>query len=110
MKLNIESPLFVILLAALTGIGALSIDLYLPSLPAIQVAYGVDVGPAQLTLSAFLFGSAVSQLLYGPLSDRFGRYWVLLSGLGLFVVATLACVWAKTIDQMIIARFIQALA
>ena len=62
----------------------------------------------QLTLSVFLIGIAGGQLLYGPLSDRFGRRPVLLAGLVLYVVASIACVAAPSIAALIAARFVQA--
>ena len=66
------------LLTALVAFGPISTDMYLPSLPALVVAFDTDVPTVQLTLSAFLVAFAVSMLVYGPLSDRFGRRPVLL--------------------------------
>ncbi len=62
-----------VLLTALVAFGAISTDLYLPSLPAIGRAFGSDTAEVQLTLSVFLAGFALSQVVYGPLSDRYGR-------------------------------------
>jgi DHA1 family bicyclomycin/chloramphenicol resistance-like MFS transporter len=98
-----------VLLTALVAFGAISTDLYLPSLPAIGRAFASDTTEVQLTLSVFLAGFAASQVVYGPLSDRYGRRPVLIVGLGLYVSASLACVAAPNIGLLITARFIQAL-
>ena len=71
----------IILLGTLTAIGALSIDLYLPSLPAIGRDFVVDAATVQRTMSAFFIGMAIGQIAYGPMSDRFGRRPALLVGL-----------------------------
>lgn len=96
-------------LAMLTALGPLATDFYLPSVPDISRVFGVGTAGAQATLSAFLFGFAAGQIVYGPLSDRIGRKPVLLFGLGLFAIATLACALAVSIDMLIGARFVQAL-
>lgn len=96
-------------LAMLTAIGPVSTDMYLPGLPAIADGLGTDVRGAQLTLSAFLVGFACGQFWYGPLSDRVGRRPVLLFGLGLFTLASLACMLAQDIAALVAARFVQAL-
>ena len=98
-----------VLLAALFAIGSLSTDMYLPALPAMSRSLGAGVGSVQLTLSVFLVGFAVSQLLLGPLSDRFGRRPVLLAGLAIYLVATVACVFAPGVEALIAARFFQSL-
>ncbi|HSK38791.1 MAG TPA: multidrug effflux MFS transporter, partial [Arenibaculum sp.] len=83
-------------------------DLYLPSLPTLVTVFGTDIGTVQLTLSVFLVGFAVSQLVYGPLSDRFGRRPVLLGGITVFLLASIACMMAGTIEELIAARFFPA--
>jgi len=98
-----------VLLTALVAFGAISTDLYLPSLPAIARAFASDTAEVQLTLSVFLAGFAASQVVYGPLSDRYGRRPVLIAGLGLYVAASLACMAAPDIGFLIAARFLQAL-
>lgn len=87
----------------------LSTDMYLASLPALQRYFDASVPQAQLTLSVFVVGFAISQLAYGPLSDRFGRRPVLLGGLGIYVGATLACLAVQSIEWLIAARFFQAM-
>jgi DHA1 family bicyclomycin/chloramphenicol resistance-like MFS transporter len=98
-----------IVLALLTALGPLSTDMYLPSLPAIANELSASAGQTQLTLSVFLFGFAVGQFFYGPISDRVGRKPVLLCGLLLFTLASVGCVLAPDIETLIGARFFQAL-
>ena len=73
-----------LVLTAVVGLGALSIDMFLPSLPTIAAVFGAEAAIAQLTVTLFLMAFAAAQLVYGPLSDRFGRRWVLIGGLGLY--------------------------
>lgn len=98
-----------VILSALIALGPLSIDMYLPSLPTIAQALATDEGAVQLTLSSYLLAFSFGQLFYGPLSDSFGRRRLLLSGLGLFFVATILCAMADSIEWLIIFRFLQAL-
>jgi DHA1 family bicyclomycin/chloramphenicol resistance-like MFS transporter len=97
------------LLAALTALGPLSTDMYLPSLPDIARGLSASTAEVQLTLSAYLVGFAVGQIVYGPISDRHGRKPVLLSALGLFGAAALICALSTSIEMLIGARFLQAL-
>lgn len=101
-------PGFVILLTALTALGPVSTDFYLPSLPTIALYFSVGEAQAQLTLSAFLICFAATMLVFGPLSDRFGRKPVMLSGLIIFTLASAGCALASSIDQLIVARMFQA--
>ena len=96
-------------LTMVVALGPISTDLYLPSLPAIGEAFGTGTSEVQLTLSVFLAGFAVSQLIYGPLSDRYGRRPVLLLALLIYLAATVACGLAQSIEELIAARFVQAL-
>lgn len=98
-----------ILLTTLVALGPLSTDLYLPALPTLAQAFATDAARVQLTLSVFLAGFAVAQLFYGPLSDCYGRRPVMLFGLALYLVSSLACMLATSIDALILARFFQAL-
>lgn len=98
-----------VLITTLVALGPLSTDFYLPALPAITLALGTDVGSTQMTLSVFLAGFGVGQLAYGPLSDRFGRRPVLMVGLVIYVLASIACTLAPAIETLIAARFLQAL-
>lgn len=96
------------LLTTLVALGPLSTDLYLPSLPTLAEVFATDAARVQLTLSVFLVGFAVAQLAYGPLSDRYGRRPVMLGGLALYFLASLGCLLASSIEQLIVARFVQA--
>ena len=97
------------LLTTLVALGPLSTDLYLPSLPTLAAVFSTDAARVQLTLSVFLAGFAVGQLVYGALSDRFGRRPVMLGGLALYLLASVACLFAQSISMLIAARFVQAL-
>lgn len=96
------------LLTALVAFGPISTDMYLPSLPALVVAFDTDVPTVQLTLSAFLVAFAVAMLVYGPLSDRFGRRPVLIGAVTVYVLASAACALAPSIEWLIGARILQA--
>jgi DHA1 family bicyclomycin/chloramphenicol resistance-like MFS transporter len=97
------------LLAALTAIGPLSTDMYLPSLPAIAHAFDASVAGAQLTISSYLVGFAIGQLVYGPLSDRYGRKPVLLVAVAVYCAASFGCMVSASIDMLIAFRTLQAL-
>ena len=97
------------LLTAIVGLGALSIDMSLPLLPAMMLAFDADAATAQLTVTLFLAALAASQLFWGPLSDRLGRRGVLLSGLGVYAAAGIVCGLTPTIGTLIVARVAQAL-
>mgnify|MGYP002655309301 CR=1 FL=1 len=102
--------LVVALLALLLGLQAVTTDLYLPTLPAIRDSLGASMGEVQLTLTALLLAFGLSQLVWGPLSDRYGRRPVLLWGMGAYVIASLACVAAPGIGWLIAARTVQGLS
>jgi DHA1 family bicyclomycin/chloramphenicol resistance-like MFS transporter len=96
------------LLAGLIALGPLSTDLYLPALPAIAAAFSTDAAGVQWTLSGFLLVFAPSQLIYGPVADRFGRRPAMLWGLGLFLAGTAACAAAQSLPALVAARLLQA--
>lgn len=96
------------LIIGLVAIGPLSTDLYLPSLPAIGRALEADVAATQLTLSVYMAAFALVQIVYGPLSDRFGRRPVVLGGIAIYVLASAACAFAQSIEALIAARALQA--
>ena len=98
-----------LLLSLLTALGPLTMDMYLPSLPAIGRALDASTAAVQLTISSYLLGFAVGQILYGPLSDRVGRRPVILAALVIYVAATVVCAVAQTIGILIAVRFVQAL-
>ncbi len=97
------------LLALLTAAGPISVDLYLPSLPAIGQALDASVPQVQLTLSGFLICFAVGQIFYGPLSDHVGRRPVLIATLAVYVATCLGCALATSIETLIVLRGVQAL-
>lgn len=99
----------IILLGLLAAIGPLSIDTYLPSIPAIANMLGTSIPVVQQSVSAYFLGLAAGQIVCGPFSDRFGRRPILFIGLVLYLIATLACVYAPTIDVLILGRAIQGL-
>lgn len=105
-KRNFE---LIILLGLLAAIGPLSIDTYLPSMPAIANEFGVPSSLVQQSVSAYFVGLAAGQIISGPFSDRFGRRPVLFIGLGLYLIATLVSVLAPTIGMLIIGRVVQGL-
>ena len=102
--------LIVLVLSLLLGLQPIATDLYLPALPALTTGFGAPMHQAQLTLTALLLCFGVSQLVWGPLSDRFGRRPVLLAGLAAFVVSSIASTFAPSMDQLIVWRAIQGAA
>lgn len=100
---------FILLAGALTAFGAVSIDFYLPALPAIAAEFGTTAAAAQLTMSAFLAGMAIGQLGFGPLSDRMGRRPPLLAGILLYTLASIALVFVPSIEALTAGRFVQGL-
>ncbi len=103
-----HAPILV-LVTAMLMMQPLSTALYLASLPSLASVFNVPVATVQLTLSLFVIGFGSAQLLVGPLSDRFGRRPVLLTGLGLYVAASALCALSQSIELLIAARFLQAL-
>ena len=97
------------MLAALSAIGPLTTDMYLPSLPDIARQLDASTAQVQLTISAYLIGFAVGQVFYGPMSDRHGRKPVLFGAVALYCAASLACALSTSIEMLIIARAAQAL-
>ena len=99
-----------LLLAMLTALGPLSMDMYLPSLPDIAHVLSAPVARTQLTISSYLIGFAAGQMIYGPLSDRYGRRPVLLAAVALYLASTLACAAAQSVDVLIAARALQGIS
>jgi DHA1 family bicyclomycin/chloramphenicol resistance-like MFS transporter len=105
----IRWPLLLVL-ASLAAVAPVATDLYLPGFPAIGAALGTDASGVQLTLTAFLIGMAVGQLVTGPLSDRYGRRKPLIASVAVCVVAGVACAVAPTLPLLVAARLVQGLA
>jgi len=100
----------VFILGLLAMLMPLSIDMYLPALPVIAEQFGVPAGSAQMTLSTYILGFALGQLLYGPMADSLGRKPVVLGGTLVFAGAAAACAMAQSIDHLIVMRFFHGLA
>ncbi len=98
------------LLATLTAFGPMSLDLYLPAFPAIAADFGVDTHAVQLTFSAALLGLGIGQVVWGPVSDRYGRRGPLVAGISVYVVASLLLAVAPSLGAMVALRFVQAAA
>lgn len=96
------------LLIALTALAPVSLQIFIPSLPAIQASFGTSAGTTQLVLSLSIFANAIATLAYGPLSDRFGRRPVVIAGLVIFVIGSVLSAIAPTIGLLIAARIIQS--
>src|SRR5260221_9287508 len=99
-----------LLLAMLTGLGPLSMDMYLASLPSIGQLLGAPASQVQLTISFYLFGFATAQVFHGPLSDRHGRRPVLIAALGLYLIASLACALSFSFDRRMAAPLFRPFA
>ena len=98
-----------LVLVAMAAIGPMALNILTPAIPGLAVTFAADPAAVQLTLSLYLFGLAVSQLVMGPLSDRVGRRPVVLGGLILAVVSSVAALAATSIEALIVARIVQAI-
>lgn len=99
---------FLVWLAGLSVLGFLATDMYLPAFTAIQQDLNTPASAVSASLSLFLAGFALAQLIWGPLSDRFGRRLVLLCGLGLFAFGCIGMLWVRDGTMLLILRFVQA--
>jgi DHA1 family bicyclomycin/chloramphenicol resistance-like MFS transporter len=97
------------LLAFLTSFGPISVDLYLPSLPEVGRALAAPEPQVQLTISLYLVGYAIGQMVYGPVSDRFGRKPVIMTAVLIYCAGTVICLAAHAIDGLIVGRIVQAI-
>ncbi|SEO73600.1 MFS transporter, DHA1 family, bicyclomycin/chloramphenicol resistance protein [Rhodospirillales bacterium URHD0017] len=104
------TPLLLAVLALLSSFTPLSIDMYLPALPVIAVDLRGTAGDIQLTLSAFMIAFGAGQIFYGPAGDRFGRRPVILSGLVIYIMASIGCAFAAEAGHLVLLRFLQGLA
>jgi DHA1 family bicyclomycin/chloramphenicol resistance-like MFS transporter len=102
--------LTILLLSLLLGLQPITTDLYLPALPSLTEGFGASMVQAQLTLTALLLAFGLSQLIWGPLSDRFGRRPILLVGLSAYVLASVASTLSPTMESLIFWRTLQGAA
>lgn len=105
-----STGLIVLILSMLLGIQPVTTDLYLPALPALTQGFGAPMSQAQLTLSALLLAFGTSQLIWGPLSDRFGRRPILLWGLAAYTLASIGSTLAPSMALLIVWRIVQGAA
>lgn len=110
LKINISKKKLILILGLLSMLMPLSIDMYLPSMPTIAQDFNVADATVQLTISCYLLGFSFGQLLFGPITDSYGRRYVLIAGLIIFIVAALICGIASNINQLITARFFHGIA
>jgi DHA1 family bicyclomycin/chloramphenicol resistance-like MFS transporter len=104
-----SSRTMLLLLVTMTGVAPISLYMLVPALPMLATTFDRDISVAQMTVSLFMVGLALSQIVVGPLSDRYGRRPVLLGGLGLMVAASVGASFAASLPQLIAARFLFAL-
>ena len=106
----LSRPEFIALMAALMALNALAIDVMLPALPYMGEALGVSSeNERQFVISAYMIGMGVAQLAFGPLTDRFGRRGPLLAGMGIYIIAALAAIFAPSFGALIALRVIQGM-
>jgi MFS transporter, DHA1 family, multidrug resistance protein len=108
-KIKISKSYIILILGLLTAIGPFSIDMYLPAFPDIARSLDTSVAKVVLSLSSFFIGISAGQLVYGPLLERFGRKKPLYVGMAIYIVSSLGCAAASSIDSLIMFRLLQAL-
>ncbi len=106
---NSKSFRLILILGCLAALAPFSIDMYLPGFKSIAKDLSTDVPNVSLSLATFFIGISAGQLLYGPLLDKFGRKKPLYFGLSLFILSSVSCLFVRSIDQLIVLRFIQAI-
>jgi DHA1 family bicyclomycin/chloramphenicol resistance-like MFS transporter len=106
-QLSLRSLLF--LLAGLTALAPLAIDAYLPAIPSMAISFGTSIHHVELSLSLFLAGFAIGQLIGGPLSDHFGRRLTVFVGLSIFAFGTLGIIFSSSLSGLLLFRIIEAL-
>ncbi|WP_221393088.1 multidrug effflux MFS transporter [Dyadobacter sp. NIV53] len=99
----------ILILGSLATISPFSIDMYLPGFPTIANDLNTTIDKVQLSLTSYLIGICIGQILYGPLLDRFGRKIPLYAGLILYVIASIGCAMTSSVDELILMRFFQAM-
>lgn len=109
LSVSVHIPFLIPLLALLSAFPPLSTDMYLPAMPYLEKLWGVELKTISMTLIGFLLGYSPALLVYGPLSDRFGRKIPLLAGLSLFILSSLLCAAAGSAQTLIYARILQGI-
>lgn len=99
----------VFILVAMTALGPLALNIFMPSMPGLAKDFDVEYGFVQLTLTFYLIGLGIAQLVYGPISDHWGRRPVLLWGLGIYCIGSIACALAPSITWLMLGRGLQAI-
>ncbi len=108
-NLSRSMPAWLVLMGLVTMTSPLAINLYLPAFSVIEQALGAQSGELERTLAAYLVGMSVGQLIYGPVSDRFGRKPPLYVGLAIFGIASAGCALSSSVDELTVWRLVQAL-
>ena len=108
-KLFTYGSFLVCLLGMLSAFGPFVTDMYLPALPQLQDFFGTDASMVQLSLSTSMFGLAVGQVFFGPLSDKYGRKPVVIASLWIFIVSSIACIYAWSIEFFVAMRLLQGI-
>lgn len=103
-----QHVIIILILGSLSTISPFSIDMYLPGFPAIAEDLHTTIDQVQLSLTSYLIGIALGQLLYGPLLDRFGRKMPLYAGLALYILSSIGCALTTSVETLIVMRFLQA--
>lgn len=99
----------VAILVAVSALGPLALNIFMPSMPGLARQFGVEYGTVQLTLTLYLIGLSVAQLAYGPLSDRYGRRPALLWGLSIYLIGSIVSAAAPSIELLVLGRLLQAI-
>ena len=106
-----NSKIFMLVfLGLLSAFGPFVMDMYLPTLPEMTEYFGTSSSMVQLGLTTSMLGLAFGQLIFGPLSDRYGRRKPLIIAMSLFLVATAGCIFATNISQFVAMRLVQGIA
>lgn len=106
--LDRTTPAHITTLVCLTAVSSMNMNVFLPSLPGMAMHFDAPYAVLQLSVSAYLFTSAILQIIAGPLSDKYGRRPIILWGFGLFILATIGCIFATTVEMFLAFRMAQA--
>lgn len=104
-----KKNIILLILGLLSAVGPFSIDMYLPAFDTIAQDFNTSIEKVQLSLTSFFIGIAIGQMIYGPLLDKYGRKKPLLIGLSIYALTSIACVFTRDVNSLILLRFIQAL-